>query len=257
MQVSDKTSPAETVSVCCSDVEQLQKAQLFAQQHGLGLSEPASCGLLLDFDGSGICLRDGKSRVMVDFVGGELAHRKRYGGGRKQVLARAVGIKQGKPLPAIVDATAGLAKDAFVLASLGCEVQMLEQSPIVAMLITDALERACHQPEFQELIDTGFSLQQGDSVELLTEIARSNPPDTVYLDPMYPGRTKTAAVKKNMQLLQRLLGHSDEQPELLEAARACALKRVVVKRPKGANHYAGAEPTTSISSRKTRYDIYL
>lgn len=255
--MQDKLAQAENVSVCCSDTEQLQQAQAFAKKHSLNWVDPGSEGLLLDFDSKGLCLRSGKSIVRIDFVGGELAHRQRYGGGRKQVLAKAVGIKQGRPLPTIVDATAGLAKDAFVLASLGCKVQMLEQSPIVAALIENALERARTYPEFQPINTTGFSLQLGNSIDLLTEIAKAEPPDTVYLDPMYPGRSKTAAVKKNMQVLQRLLGHSAEQNALLQAARSCALKRVVVKRPKGAEFYTDAKPSMSISSRKTRYDIYL
>ena len=248
---------AETLRVCCSDSSHLQIAQAFARQHRLAFVEPNITGLLLDFGSSGIALRAGKSRLRVDFVSGELAHRQRYGGGRKQVLARAVGIKPGRELPTIVDATAGLAKDAFVLAGLGCKVQMLEQSPVVAILVEDGIRRARQLPEFQKLVNNGFSLQLGNSVELLAEIANTNPPCTVYLDPMYPGRTKTAAVKKNMQLLQRLLGHCVDQHELLYAARDCALQRVVVKRPKGAKYFAGAEPSTSISSPKTRYDIYI
>ena len=61
--------------------------------------------------------------IFVDFVGGAMAHRRKFGGGRGEAVAKAVGIK-GDYLPDVVDATAGLA----LVASVGCRVRMLEQS---------------------------------------------------------------------------------------------------------------------------------
>ncbi len=243
--------------VCCSDLERIAKAQEFAKLHQLHFCELSNNGLFLDFVADGLCLRDDKLILSVDFLTGQTAHRQKYGGGRGQPLARAVGIKQGKGLPTIVDATAGLAGDAFVLASLGCSVQMIEQSPIVAALVEDAISRASCDQDFQKILVTGFSMQLGNSIDVLTEIAADRPPDTVYLDPMFPDRSKSAAVKKNMQMLQRLLGHSDDEAGLLQAARQCAIKRVVVKRPKGAPWLAKVQPSSEIRSRKTRYDLYL
>lgn len=74
--------------------------------------------------------------IFVDFVGGAMAHRRRFGGGRGEAVAKAVGIK-GDYLPDVVDATAGLGRDAFVLASVGCRVRMLERNPVVAALLDD------------------------------------------------------------------------------------------------------------------------
>jgi hypothetical protein len=67
--------------------------------------------------------------IFVDFVGGAMAHRRKFGGGRGEAVAKAVGIK-GSYLPDVVDATAGLGRDAFVLASVGCRVRMLERNPV-------------------------------------------------------------------------------------------------------------------------------
>ncbi|GHK96684.1 hypothetical protein ECZU23_42100 [Escherichia coli] len=74
--------------------------------------------------------------IFVDFVGGAMAHRRKFGGGRGEAVAKAVGIK-GDYLPDVVDATAGLGRDAFVLASVGCRVRMLERNPVVAALLDD------------------------------------------------------------------------------------------------------------------------
>ncbi|MBE9548334.1 MAG: class I SAM-dependent methyltransferase [Proteobacteria bacterium] len=250
-------SSTANCKVCCSDAANLVIAKEFSSQHKLQFCDPAETTLLLDFSADGLVLRDGKVKLRVDFIAGESAHRQKYGGGRGQPLARAVGMKQGKAPPTIVDATAGLARDAFVLASLGCPVQMIEQSAIVAALVEDAILRAASDPCFQQILKTGFSLQQGNSIDVLAEIAGKNPPDTVYLDPMFPGRSKSAAVKKNMQMLQKLLGHNHDDASLLKAALACALKRVVVKRPKGAPWLADKKPSAEINSRKTRYDLYI
>ena len=65
--------------------------------------------------------------LRVDFVSGAVAHRLRFGGGRGQALAKAMGLRAGKT-PMIVDATAGLGRDSFLLASLGAQVVMIERS---------------------------------------------------------------------------------------------------------------------------------
>lgn len=62
-----------------------------------------------------------------------------------------------------------------------------------------------------------------------------------------------------MQYLHQLVGISEAQEEsdLLRAARYCALKRVVVKRPRLANFLAEEKPHFQISGKQIRYDIYL
>ena len=76
--------------------------------------------------------------LFIDFTSGVVEHRRRFGGGRGQALARAVGMKPGVT-PAIVDATAGLGRDSFLLASLGAEVTMIERDDAIYALLADAL----------------------------------------------------------------------------------------------------------------------
>ena len=89
--------------------------------------------------------------VFVDFVSGAVAHRRKFGGGAGQQIAKAVGIKSGVR-PYIADVTAGLGKDAFVLATLGCEITLVERSPVVAMLLQDGLERGGRDLETAQII---------------------------------------------------------------------------------------------------------
>lgn len=198
-----------------------------------------------------------KSSIHVDFISGALEHRRKYGGGRGQAIAKAIGLKQGTQPPTILDATAGLGKDAFVFACLGCPVTMIERSPIVAALVDDAITRAKDNETFKIFLNQRFELVKANAINYMSLLDEQNQPEVIYLDPMYPERKKSALVKKNMQILQTLLGHDDDINDLLNAALKTAKKRVVVKRPKGAESIGTIKPTTSIESRKTRYDVYV
>src|SRR5690554_1462178 len=192
--------------------------------------------------------------IIVDFLAGKNAHRRQFGGGRGQPLAKAVGLKGGAT-PRVIDATAGFGKDAFVLASLGCQVMMVEQQPLIAALVVDAMQRASEQEETAGIISR-LQLHQGNAISYLSSLTEADRPDVVYLDPMYPAREKSALVKKEMQLLHQLVGPDSNTAELLDISRKVALKRVAVKRPKGAEYFANQKPHVSIESKNTRYDIY-
>jgi 16S rRNA (guanine1516-N2)-methyltransferase len=193
--------------------------------------------------------------LSLHFSEGTLAHRRKYGGGRKQPLARAIGIKPGH-CPSVVDATAGLARDAFVLACLGCRVHMLERSPVIAALVEDGLRRARQEPETAAILSGKLQLSTGDARQLLTAIDAADR-EVIYLDPMYPPRSKSALVKKEMRILRALVGDDSDTTQLLEIALQQARKRVVVKRPRLAEPLQGPPPSTTVQSKNTRYDIYL
>lgn len=193
--------------------------------------------------------------VSVDFAGGALGHRRRFGGGRGQPLARAVGLKHGAT-PQVVDVTAGLGRDAFVLAHLGCSVRMVERVPLVAALLEDALARAAADPDLAAVIGR-MQLFGADSIRWLADLNTDAYPDVIYLDPMYPQRRKQALVKKEMQLFHILVGADQDAPALLARALTRVRKRVVVKRPRGAPPLEGPPPTFAIHGPNTRYDVYV
>jgi 16S rRNA (guanine1516-N2)-methyltransferase len=193
--------------------------------------------------------------IYVDFAAGAVAHRRRFGGGRHQPLARAVGLKRGAA-PTVVDATAGLGRDAFVLACLGCAVRLVERSPLIAALLRDGLDRAARVPDLGPLVAERLSLTVADGRDYLQNLADDQRPDVVYLDPMYPPRRKAALAGKEMRLLRCLTGGDDDAPELLAAALASARQRVVVKRPRRAPVLAGPQPDFQIAAPNTRFDVY-
>ncbi len=239
------------------------RAAALAEQFGLApasagqATDPAAADALLEV-GERLALRTLRpsrgGAVSVDFTAGRAAHRRQFGGGRSQPLARALGLKGGLS-PRVVDATAGLGRDAFVLASLGCAVQLIERQPLLAELLADGLQRAAADAATAP-IAARMALIGADAAGWLRGLDAAAAPDCVYLDPMYPQRDKSAAVKKEMRLLQRLAGPDQDSAELLAAALDCGAARVVVKRPKGAPPLAGPAPSAAIASANTRYDLY-
>lgn len=191
--------------------------------------------------------------VRVDFVEGALAHRRHFGGGAGQMIAKAVGVK-GAIRPSILDATAGLGRDAFVLACLDCQVQMIERHPLIAHLLQDGLERALVDANTRDVAQR-MSLQQGDAITLMRAWG-AEAPQVIYLDPMFPEREKSALVKKEMRVFQSLLEGDLDAQDLLAAALELATHRVVVKRPRKAPCVEGVAPSYQLVGKSNRFDVY-
>lgn len=191
--------------------------------------------------------------VRVDFVEGAVAHRRLFGGGSGQMIAKAVGVQPGVR-PRVLDATAGLGRDGFVLASLGCTVTLIERQPLIAALLEDGLARALADREVGPVV-AQMRLLSGNAIELMAGW-QGEPPQVIYLDPMFPHRDKSALVKKEMRLFRPFVGDDLDAPALLAAALALASHRVVVKRPRKAPIIEGPKPGYALEGKSSRYDIY-
>lgn len=191
--------------------------------------------------------------IRVDFLEGAVAHRRQFGGGAGQMIAKAVGIQPGVR-PSVLDATAGLGRDAFVLAQLGCAVTLAERQPVIAALLEDGLRRARADAEVAAIV-ARMTLLRGDAIALMGDWPGAAP-QVVYLDPMFPHRDKSALVKKEMRLFRPLAGDDGDAPALLAAALALATHRVVVKRPRKAPAIAGDPPGYALEGNSSRFDIY-
>ena len=244
------------VAVAADPAEEPLRRAAAELARGLGLAvagpEHPDCDLLLVATPERLELRDARNPrmgpVYVDFSSLDL---RPFGPGlsRRQPLARAF----GKKVRTIADATAGYAQDALLLTLMGFQVTAIERSAAVAALARDGLRRL----QAQTGLDLGgrFQLTTGDARTLLPALAR--PPDAVYLDPMFPPkRKKSAAVKKEMQLLRALVGEDEDAFELFEIGRRAARDRVVVKRPDDAAPLA-PKPDMSFPGKLVRYDVYL
>lgn len=217
------------------------EAQRVAREAGLELREGAA-GLALAGDGMELTCALARllPRLRPDRLGREL-------------LVRAARVR-GVAAPTAVDATAGLGEDSLLLAAAGFTVTMYEKDPVIAALLQDALDRAANEPQLSAIVER-MTLVEGDSVAALRAMGAA--PDVVFLDPMFPERTKSAAVKKKFQLLHRLERPCEDERELLDAALAAGPRKVVIKRPPKGPCLAGVKPSHAVAGKAVRYDVIV
>ncbi len=196
--------------------------------------------------------------IHVDFVSGKTNHRRLHGGGKGQDIAKAIGLHKIKN-PTVLDLTAGMGGDSFVLATLGAEITMIERNPVTHALLNDALNRAklSTDDELQSIINR-IILKNEDALLSLENLKTNNLPNVIYIDPMFPTRLKSAQVKKEMQFFHDIVGADEDSEKLLLTALSLAKNRIVVKRPRLANKLTEeVQPAFDISGKSTRYDVYL
>lgn len=179
--------------------------------------------------------------------------RLRQGHLNRELLVRAARIK-GKQNPTAIDATAGLGEDSLLLAATGFTVTLFERDKIIAALLRDALQRAASVPALEKAVQR-MELIEGDSVEGLQSLEFE--PDVVFLDPMFPERNKSAAVKKKLQLLQLLEKPCDNEEALLNAAMKARPHKIVIKRPVKGSPLANVKPSYAITGKAVRYDVLV
>lgn len=203
-------------------------------------------------DGEGLYLTDGALTLRGDFT--HMLPRLRPGRLQTEMLIKAVRIKGKKDGLRVLDATAGLGEDSLILAAAGFRVDMYEYDPVIAALLEDAVEKAKSVPELKEAVGR-LTLRKEDSVAAMRALDFS--PDVVLLDPMFPGRQKSALIKKKFQLLQRLETPCSNEEELLAAAMAAGPRKIVIKRPLKGPYLAGRKPDHSYTGKAVRYDCVL
>jgi 16S rRNA (guanine1516-N2)-methyltransferase len=191
--------------------------------------------------------------VQIDFLSERTLYRFRTDTSIRQPLAKAAGLKKGWR-PRICDATAGFGTDGFTLAALGCRVHLVERSFPIWLLLEDALRRAAKHPIIGPICEKNITVVHDDARIFLASSALVF--DTVYLDPMYPQKKKSALNRQELRYLKNIVGADPDSRELLEAARKYGRKRCVVKRPAAADSIA-ATPDFFVTGKSTRYDIYL
>jgi 16S rRNA (guanine1516-N2)-methyltransferase len=241
------------------------QAQIWAQRLELPLLGPGEPRTVTDVElvlwvqggEVSLCLTGPKAPgpLEVNFVSANVNRRVRQG--LNQSLARACGLRSGKR-PRILDITAGLGRDAYVLAALGSKVTMIERNPILSLLLELALEHVKGAQGPYKADPLRLDLHQGDAESFLTREDLQRP-EVIYLDPMFPPRKKKALVKKEMQLLHVLLGEAEagEAEALLLLALDVASQRVIVKRPRISPPLGGNRPHQSFTGRSHRYDLYV
>lgn len=177
----------------------------------------------------------------------------------------------------VIDATAGFGHDSLILASTGAQVIMLEQQPLMALLLLAEQKRMSALPNWQKLM-IRLQIINTDALSYFASLKADdiandvNTVDVVYLDPMFPEDSyqdsktgKGAKVGKHMQALHQLARPPtlDEERQLLNSAKAVVSRsaqgqsRVVVKRPQFAPLLAEQLASESWHNEAVRFDGYF
>ena len=220
--------------------------------------------LVLCFGPEGVTLTQDTMTLRLDFY--DMMPRIAPHALSHELLVRATKLKAFDHTPVALDATAGLGEDAFLLAAAGFEVYLFEQDPIIAVLLEDALARAKAHPKIASIAQH-MHVHEANSIEAMRAMAKDAEvalpsagvpsPDVIYLDPMFPKRTKSATVKKKFQLLHQLEQPCADEGALVEAAFAAKPRKVVVKRPLKGPYLADKKPNYSLKGKMIRYDCFV
>lgn len=260
---SDGEKPFSIEVLALSPADEFAAAALAEQlalplcQPGINVRDYVAAQLLLICTEQEIVLqqtgRSAPGPITVEFGNAAMRHRRR--GGHNELLGKAVGLARKSGI-AVLDATAGLGRDSFILADLGCKVCLCERNSLVFQMLASGLSKATNSSdEWLRAVVQRMSLFSGD----VREIAGSelHATEVIYLDPMFPERGKRALVKKEMALFHQLLGVGEDSDELLVWALQQDVARVVVKRPSKAPQLAGRKPSHVIAGKTVRYDVYV
>ncbi len=206
------------------------------------------------------------SPVHVDFSDAAWKRRLVNISAKKELAAKALGLSAKKQNHdhLIFDANAGLGQDSFVFAALGASVRASERSAVIFELLNDALERAYHCKDLQEIVER-ISLSEQDSINAMQK--DMDGVTAIYLDPMFPNKKfpekkQAALAKKEMQVFQSLVGADEDAGQLLEASlnhlfsqNSCS--RVVLKRPRLSPVLHASHLSRQLVGNATRFDIYF
>ena len=210
--------------------------------------------LSLFFENEVLSITDGK----MEFCGDFSILRKRTKNGladlRKESIVKAAMIKRKTKGLTIIDATAGLGEDSFILAAAGFNVVLFEKNNVIFELLKNAYERCAKDDGTTEILDR-MKLINGNSIEMLRSI--DSRPNIVFLDPMFPQRRKNGKIKKKFQLLQQLEEPCDNENALLDAAIVAHPDKIIIKRPEHGEYFAGIRPSYSIKGDTIRYDCIV
>lgn len=205
--------------------------------------------LYLKLDREGLSLNQQDLSIISGFSG--MKKRLKQSNLEHEILLKAVKIK-GKQSLRILDATAGTGEDALLLASAGHRVDLFERDPVIAALLEDGLRKGLTDPDLKESVSR-MSLFIGDSIPYMRK--EGGHYDVIYLDPMFPKRTKSADVKKKFQLIHGLEKPCEDEKQLLMAAISATPLKIVIKRPVKGGYLADLKPDYSLSGKAVRYDV--
>jgi 16S rRNA (guanine1516-N2)-methyltransferase len=193
----------------------------------------------------------------IDLFKDKLLWRLAHSGKNSEAVCRAVIGKLNKPL--VFDATAGLGRESLILQSAGCNVFMFERNPVIWLLLNSAIFKASKNEDVLSKLKNGLpQLTALGSIKDQLEQGEVLPkPEVIYYDPMFPSRSKTALVKKDMRVFHELIGADLDTVDYANYLLTIASHHVVVKRPSNEQPLElNARRSSFVDGKACRFDCY-
>lgn len=238
-------------NICVLSHEASTKAQSLAQflQAPSNPTNPQDYFFHLHVESNRIYIRDLEKRLLeIDFDKNHLDYERRGHRGKSELIAKALGVAKG--YRNILDLSVGMAVDSVFLTQLGFQVTGVERSPVLYCLLKEALAKT------EKAYLQSYKLVHADSLSFLQENKGTLQFDSIYFDPMYPHKKKSALPKQEMVVFRDLVGSDDDAAAVLKEALTWPVHRVVVKRP---IHAEALLPGVqhSYEGKVVRYDTYV
>ena len=174
---------------------------------------------------------------------------RRVAAGKTLPLVRACGLHKAEGLR-ILDTTAGLGRDAVVLAQLGAQVHMLERVETVHGALAHALQGAASG------VANHLRLSFIDARTYLATV-QAGQYDVALIDPMFVGDGHDAKAKRDVQTLRELACGDPDAEALANTAWQSPIARLVIKRSPRAPQLLPHKPGFVLRGNRARFDVYL
>ena len=179
--------------------------------------------------------------IMIDFFDKRMNNKiKQRLSGKKDIFHKLFPKKNST----LLDCTAGYGRDGYILRSMGFNVTMIENSPIISLLLNDALKKL-------KLSD--FIMYHGNSYDYLSHSEKYY--DYIYIDFMFNKLKKNSLSSKNDETLKLISFQENDKNNIIRLAIKKSNSRVVVKEPKNSLSNI-LKPEYTIKTKLLNFNIY-
>ena len=151
----------------------------------------------------------------------------------------------------ILDCTGGFARDAAILASLGNEVTLIEQNPLVMSLLVAAREKI--KSDDVQSIFSKIKMRFGNCIDFIRDTNKHF--DYVYFDFMF-NINKSALPSKNEQFLRKIVKNDiNENIDIVHETIQRVASKIVIKEHISSNDYKNFDIINTYKGKTVKYHL--
>ena len=151
----------------------------------------------------------------------------------------------------ILDCTGGFARDACVISSLGNEVTLVEENPVVSMLLRNAINNI-QSNEIKNIFEN-ISIKYGNSLDFIRQTKKRY--DYIYFDFMF-NINKSALPHKREQFLRKLTTNNIKvNKEIIQETIQRTDCKIIIKEHIRSNDYEDLNIINTYKEKVVKYNL--